>query len=193
MCLDGTQCRQGSPDAPDATRWGAWVQDAQDVQDEESRLGESARNTTVSDPGHLFADELSYTTNIRIMQKAFGSIRAYTGICVVCFSIPKTELIYRKTPLQRDPQGPPLLPRYAWTDTFSPPLFCVRWLATGSCQTSPHQHSSPNSWAWPRELSLHCQLNHSPHQELSCLLSSESSTELPSCPSSPPCYMGQSS
>jgi len=46
MCPDGTQCRQGSPDAPDATRSGAWVQDAQDEQDAESRLGESGYNTT---------------------------------------------------------------------------------------------------------------------------------------------------
>jgi len=57
MCPDGTKCRQGSPDAPDATSWGAWVQDAQDAQDAESRLGESGRNTPVSDAGHLFADE----------------------------------------------------------------------------------------------------------------------------------------
>jgi len=33
VCLDGTQCRQGSLDAPDATRYGAWVQDAQDAHD----------------------------------------------------------------------------------------------------------------------------------------------------------------
>jgi len=61
MCLDGTQCWQGSLDAPDATRYGAWVQgaqDAQDAQDAESRLGESGRNTTVSDAGHLFADDV---------------------------------------------------------------------------------------------------------------------------------------
>jgi len=59
MCPDGTQCSQGPPDAADATRYGAWVQDAQDAQDAESRLGESGRNTTVSDAGHLFADEPS--------------------------------------------------------------------------------------------------------------------------------------
>jgi len=53
MCPDGTQCRLGSPDAPDATRYGAWVQDAQDAQDAES---ESGRNTMVSDADHLFAD-----------------------------------------------------------------------------------------------------------------------------------------
>jgi len=56
MCPDGTQCRLGSPDVPDATRCGAWVQDAQDAQDAESRLEESGCNTTVSDAGHLFAD-----------------------------------------------------------------------------------------------------------------------------------------
>jgi len=56
MGPDGTQCRQGPPDAVDTTRYGAWVQDAQDAQDAESRLGESGRNTTVSDAGHLFAD-----------------------------------------------------------------------------------------------------------------------------------------
>ena len=56
MCLDGTQCGQGSPDAPDATRYGPWVQDALNAQEAESRLGESGRNITVSDAGHLFAD-----------------------------------------------------------------------------------------------------------------------------------------
>jgi len=53
MCPEGTQCRQGSLDAPDATRCGAWEQDAQDA---ESRLVESGCNTTVSDAGHLFVD-----------------------------------------------------------------------------------------------------------------------------------------
>ena len=53
---DGTQWRQGSPDAPDATRYVVGVQDAQDAQDAGSRRGESGRNTTVSDEGHLFAD-----------------------------------------------------------------------------------------------------------------------------------------
>jgi len=64
MCLDGTQCRQGSPDAPDATRYGPWVQGAQDAQDAESRLGESGRNTTVSDAGYLFAD-VAYEAELR--------------------------------------------------------------------------------------------------------------------------------
>jgi len=67
MCLDGTQCRQGSPAAPDTTRYGAWVEDAQDAQDGESRLGELGRNTTVSDAGHLFADE-SFDARIQEME-----------------------------------------------------------------------------------------------------------------------------
>jgi len=57
MCPDRTQCRLVSQDAPDATRCGAWIQDTQDAQDAESRLGQSGYYTTVSDAGHLFADE----------------------------------------------------------------------------------------------------------------------------------------
>jgi len=63
--VDGTQCRQGSPDAPDPTRYGVWVQD---IQDKESRLGESGRNTTVSDAGHLFADEGINFSIIKVIQ-----------------------------------------------------------------------------------------------------------------------------
>ena len=59
MCQNGTQWRQGSPHALDATRYGVWVQDAQDAQDAGSRRGESGRNTTVSEAGHVFADVLS--------------------------------------------------------------------------------------------------------------------------------------
>ena len=61
MCPDGTQCRPGSLDAPDATRCGAWAQDAQDA---ESRLVESGCNTTVSDAGHLFADEVPWLLKV---------------------------------------------------------------------------------------------------------------------------------
>ena len=53
MCPDGTQCRQGSLDAPDATRCCAQVQGAQDAQEAES---ESGRYTTVPDTDHPFAD-----------------------------------------------------------------------------------------------------------------------------------------
>jgi len=56
MCPDGTQCRQGSLHAPDATRYGAWVQGTLDAQDAKFRLGESGCNISVLDAGHLFAD-----------------------------------------------------------------------------------------------------------------------------------------
>ena len=58
MCLDGTQCRQGSPEAPDATRYGPWVHDEQDAPDAEFRLGESGHNTSVCYAGYLFADKI---------------------------------------------------------------------------------------------------------------------------------------
>jgi len=54
MCPDGTQYRQVSPDAPDATTYGAWVQDAQGAQHFESRLGQSG-HLSVSDACHLYA------------------------------------------------------------------------------------------------------------------------------------------
>ena len=63
---DGAQWRQGSPDAPDATRYVLGVQDAQDAQDAGSRRGESGRNTTVSDAGHLFADACYGVTVFRV-------------------------------------------------------------------------------------------------------------------------------
>ena len=74
MCPDGTQCRQGSPDAPDATRCGAWVQDAEDAQDAESRIGESGRNTTVSDAGYLFADVHVTGVNDSMLKKPLKAL-----------------------------------------------------------------------------------------------------------------------
>ena len=65
MCPDRTQYRHGSPDASDVTRCGTWAQDAQDKQDKQDKqdaepgLGESGRNTTVSDADYLFADEFN--------------------------------------------------------------------------------------------------------------------------------------
>jgi len=78
MCLDGTQCRLGSPDAPDATRYGTWVQDAQDAQDAESRLGESGCNTTVYDAGHLFADVI-WTSKASVLGVASCIRATHTG------------------------------------------------------------------------------------------------------------------
>jgi len=81
MCLDRTQCRQGSPDIPDTTRCGAGIHDVQDKPDEEFCLGESGHKTTVSDAGHLFADEcglpclvmISLLTIITILEGSLGN------------------------------------------------------------------------------------------------------------------------
>jgi len=54
MCPDGTQWRQGSLEALDATRCGAQVQDAQDAHGAES---ESGHNTMVVDADPRFADD----------------------------------------------------------------------------------------------------------------------------------------
>ena len=47
----------------------------------------------------------SYRTNSRFLQAAFGRIRAIAHSSKVDFSVPKAELIHRRTPLQRDPPG----------------------------------------------------------------------------------------
>jgi len=78
----------------------------------------------------LSAPSISYTTNVRSLQRAFGQIRAPIRAREVGFSVPKTELIHWRTPLQRDPKGdpspppicldgqiihsPPSLPQMAW-------------------------------------------------------------------------------
>ena len=46
----------------------------------------------------LMAASLSYRTNIRILQKAFGAIRAKAHARSVDFDVPKTKLIHRRTP-----------------------------------------------------------------------------------------------
>jgi len=78
MCPDGTQCRQGSPDAPDATRCGVLVQDAQDGQDAGSRLGEPGRNTTGSDAGHLFADVIESPVRSSGYEKLFLVLASFS-------------------------------------------------------------------------------------------------------------------
>ena len=86
MCPDGTQCRQGSPDAPDATRCGVLVQDAQDAQDAGSRLGESGRNTTGSDAGHLFADVIG-CLKVSYHLVFSNELELFTTILYYCISL----------------------------------------------------------------------------------------------------------
>ena len=74
------------------------------------------------------AASTSYKTNIRTLQRAFGRIRAQASAREVGFSVPKTELIHWRTPLQRDPSGSPAPPPICQDSQVFPPLPCVRWL-----------------------------------------------------------------
>ena len=76
----------------------------------------------------MSAASASYSTNIRTLQRAFRRIRARASGREVDFSLPKTELIHWRTPLQRDPPASPApAPIYLDGQVF-PPLPCVRWL-----------------------------------------------------------------
>ena len=55
----------------------------------------------------LTVSSTSYCSNCRFLQAVFGRIRAIAHSRKVDFSVPKTELIYWRTPLQWDPPGTP--------------------------------------------------------------------------------------
>ena len=76
----------------------------------------------------LSAPSISYWTDGRTLQRAFGQIRARARARDVGISIPKTELIHWRTPPQRDPEGAPSLPPICLDGQIFPPLPCVRWL-----------------------------------------------------------------
>ena len=68
------------------------------------------------DDFNLTAASLSYRTNIRILQRAIGVVRAKARAREVDFQVPKTELMHWRTPKQRDPPNtasPPNVPRQA--------------------------------------------------------------------------------
>ena len=69
----------------------------------------------------------SYRTNSRSLQAAFGLIRAIAHSRKVDFSFPKTELIQRRTPLQRDPPGTPRSPHVALDGQIFHPSEKLRW------------------------------------------------------------------
>jgi len=76
----------------------------------------------------LSAASTSYRTNIRTPQRAFGQIRAWASAREVGFSVPKTELIHWRTPLQRDPPASPAPLPICLDGQVFPPLPFVRWL-----------------------------------------------------------------
>ena len=76
----------------------------------------------------LTAASLSYRTNIRILQRAFGAIRAKARAWEVDFGVPKTELMHCRTPKQRTPTGTPAPPPICLDRQVFRPLPCVSWL-----------------------------------------------------------------
>ena len=70
----------------------------------------------------------SYRTNSRALQAAFGRIRAIPHSRKVDFSVPKTELIHWRTPMERDPPGTPRPPPVALDGQIFHPCEKLRWL-----------------------------------------------------------------
>ena len=70
----------------------------------------------------------SYHSNSRSLQAAFGCIRAIAHSRKVDFSVPKTELIHWRTPIQRDPHGVPSPPPVALDGQIFHPSDKLRWL-----------------------------------------------------------------
>ena len=70
----------------------------------------------------------SYRTNSTSLQASFGCIRAIAHSRKVDFSVPKTELIHWRTPLQRDAPGTPRPPPVALDGQIFHPSEKLRWL-----------------------------------------------------------------
>ena len=99
----------------------------------------------------LTTSSSSYLTNSRFLQAAFGTIRAIAPARKIDFSVPKTELIHWRTPVQRDPPGtpraPPRCPR--WPNLFplrqtplAPVLVCPQHLLLSALFTPPRPLTS---------------------------------------------------
>ena len=76
----------------------------------------------------LTTSSLSYRTNSRSLQVAFSTIRAIAHARKIDFSVPKTELIHWRTPVQRDPPGAPRPPPVALDGQILFPSDKLRWL-----------------------------------------------------------------
>ena len=76
----------------------------------------------------LTVSSSSYCTNSRSLQVAFGRMRAIAHSRKVDFSVPKTKLIHRRTPLQRNPPGAPCPLPVALDGQLFHPCEKLRWL-----------------------------------------------------------------
>jgi len=103
----------------------------------------------------LSATSTSYRTNIRTLQRAFGRIRARASAREVGFSVPKTEHIQGRTPLQRDPPASPAPDMPGWPGILPSPLGQV---ARVLVHTQPGIVGTllQETWTGPRGL-CHCQ------------------------------------
>ena len=81
----------------------------------------------------------SYHSNSRSLQAAFGRIRAIAQFRKVDFSVPTTQLIHWRTPLQRDPPGTPCPRPVALDGQIFHPSEKLRWLG---CWFVPNLASS---------------------------------------------------
>ena len=77
----------------------------------------------------LTTSSSSYRSNSRVLQAAFGNILAIAHARKIDFSVPKTELIHWRTPVQRDPPGSPRPPPVALDDQIFSPNDKLRWLS----------------------------------------------------------------
>ena len=77
----------------------------------------------------LTTSSLSYRTNSRSLQAAFGRIRAIAHARKIEFSVPQTELIHWRTPVQKDPPGTPRPPTVALDNQIFSPSHKLRWLS----------------------------------------------------------------
>ena len=76
----------------------------------------------------LTTSSLSYRTNSQSLQAAFGTIRAIAHARRIDFSVPKTELIHWRIPVQRDPPDAPRPPPLALDGHIFFPSDQLRWL-----------------------------------------------------------------
>ena len=76
----------------------------------------------------LTTTSLSYRTNSCSLQAAFDTIRAIAHARKIDFSVPKTKLIYWRTPVQKDPPGAPRPPPVALDGQIFSTSDKLRWL-----------------------------------------------------------------
>ena len=89
----------------------------------------------------LTTSSLLYHTNSRSLQAGFGPLRAMAHARKIDFSVPKTELIYWRTPVQRDPAGTPRPPPVALDGQIffpSDKLHCLGYWFVPNISSSAH-------------------------------------------------------